>query len=159
MSAADVAVMFDGLRSLRSGDNLLIGASPEAAIGSGWVEYAGPEFTSETDGYVCGFGESAGIFASDDFGAMFMEPGLVRLYIWSPDLITEEGLGLGSPRAHIEEVMGVPDAEQPGHYVPTQTELRYRLDEYGMLFVLEDDAVIEMSVGFWDQLFLVEGCL
>jgi hypothetical protein len=159
MSAADIAVAFDGLHSLRSGDNLLIGNSPESAISTGWVDYAGPEFINESDGYVCGFGGSTDIFGPDDFGAMFMQAGLVRLYIWTPDLITAEGLGLGSPRADIEAVMGAPDDEQAGHYVATQTELRYKIGDKGILFVLDGDAVVEMSVGFWDMLFLVEGCL
>ena len=55
--------------------------------------------------------------------------------------------------------MGAPDDEQVGHYVATNTELRYRSGGLGMLFVLDGGAVIEMSVGLWDEIFLVEGCL
>jgi hypothetical protein len=95
----------------------------------------------------------------DDFWAMFMESGFVRLYISSPDLITAESLGIGSSRAEVEAAMGAPDDEQAGHYVATNTELRYRSDYFGMLFVLDGDLVVEMSVSLWDAIFLVEGCL
>jgi hypothetical protein len=43
--------------------------------------------------------------------------------------------------------------------VATNTELRYRSDYFGMLFVLDGDLVVEMSVSLWDAIFLVEGCL
>jgi hypothetical protein len=64
-----------------------------------------------------------------------------------------------SSRADIEAAMGAPDDEQVGHYVATNTELRYRSGELGMLLVLDGGAVVEMSVGLWDEIFLVEGCL
>jgi len=159
MSAADVAAAPDGLHSLRDGSALWIGDDPDAAIASGWVDYPGPDFTIESEGFLCGFGTSTGIFGPDAFQAMFMEPGIVRIYIWTPDLRTEEGLGVGSTRAEVEGVMGVPDEETPGHYVPTETELYYQFGDVGFLFVVDGDVVIHMSVGLWEALHFVEGCL
>jgi hypothetical protein len=137
--------------------SLLAGLSPEDANASGFIDYPGPVFTEEQDGYECGFGSGTGALA-ETFDVMFLVDGASRFYILSPALRTLDGLGIGSSTSDVEAVFGPPTETGPEEF-GTGTNLFYRSGDHGFVFTTNGGVVEFMSVGFYDALFFVEGCL
>lgn len=154
ISVSSFALVAEGLEGPV---DLLAGMSPDDANASGYISYPGPEFTVEADGYECGFGVGAGAL-TDTFDAMFLEEGLSRFYVTSPNLRTVDGLGLASTQTEVEAVLGPPTETRPEAFGPGQEHF-YRSGDFGFAFTFQDGTVEFLSVGFYDALFFIEGCL
>lgn len=138
-------------------DSLVNGMDPADAVATGLITYPGPEFTVEVEGFTCGFGDGAGPLL-DAFAVQFMDAGAVRYHIGSAALRTADGLGIGSTDAEVRSALGEPTETRPEHF-GTGQELLYRRVGDGYNFTIRDGSVASWSVGFWDELHLVEGCL
>ena len=137
--------------------SLINGMDPADAVATGLVSYSGPDFTVAVEGFTCGFGNGAGPLL-DTFAVQFMDAGAVRCYIGSASLRTVDGLGVGSTEAEVRTVLGAPTEARPENFGPGQ-ELLYRRAGGGYNFTIQGGSVAFWSVGSWDDLHLVEGCL
>jgi hypothetical protein len=134
------------------------GMTADEARDSGYVSYDGPEFTEEEDGYTCGFGEGTGPL-DEAVAIMFLDEEIARFYIASEDLRTAQDLGIGTSLAELLAVMGEPDEIRAEEFGSGQ-EYLYRFGDVGFNFtVSEGGTVSRYSVGDWDALHFVEGCL
>jgi hypothetical protein len=139
--------------------DIAIGADPADLVAAGLMTYGGPDFTPELDGYLCGFGDSAGPYGPDAFAGQMMDRGLVRLYIIDDRIRTPEGIGVGSSEADMLAALGPPFDSYPDVYVETQTNHLYASGDYGLMFKVEGGEIIQANAGFYDALGFAEGCL
>jgi len=133
------------------------GMTADEARDTGYVEYDGPEFTEEEDGYTCGFGEGSGPL-EEAVAIMFLDEEIARFYITSEDLRTAEDLGIGTSLAELLAVLGEPDEIRSEEFGSGQ-EYLYRFGDVGFNFTVNEGAVSHYSAGDWDALHFVEGCL
>ena len=133
------------------------GMTADEARDTGYVRYDGPEFTEEEDGYTCGFGEGSGPL-EEAVAIMFLDEEIARFYVVSEDLRTATDLGVGTSLAELLAVLGEPDEIRAEEFGSGQ-EYLYRFGDVGFNFTVNDGTVSRYSVGDWDALHFVEGCL
>lgn len=154
VTANDFTVDPDGLTGPAT---ISRGMTADEARDTGYVRYDGPEFTDDEGGHTCGFGEGTGPL-DEAVAIMFLDEEIARLYLISEDLRTAEDLGVGSSLAELLAVLGQPDDIRAAEFGSGQ-EYLYRFGNVGYNFTVDEGTVSRYSVGDWDALQLVEGCL
>jgi len=105
----------------------------------------------------CGFAKPAGSYRTGDFGALFLNSRLARLYVQPGSrLRTPQGIGIGSPSSRLSAIPGT-RTEGPEKY-GAGTEVTIMSGGVGYQFNVENGVVREWSVGTKEGLDLTEAC-
>ncbi len=140
---------------------LKVGITPEEASATGLITWGGWSFTVEEDGYQCGGAVAASPpFGEEDFGAIFSSDGLEQLIVKADQFRTRDGLGVGSSRDHVREVLGEPSESAPDEYNPGTSWDFFRYSGTGMGFAFDQGGIArEVAIGTWNGVHLSEGCV
>lgn len=145
---SEVTATPDGLGPLK------MGMTTKQATATGAV---GPFEDPLDSGGQCGHAEPSGSYTAEDFGSLFVDGRLARLYIGAGSRIrTPEGIGTGSASSKLKAVAGT-RTESP-HPYGGGTNVDIMRGNVGYQFTVDQGKVTEWSVGTREGLALPEGC-
>jgi hypothetical protein len=106
----------------------------------------------------CGFAKPAGTYRDSDFGALFLEGKLARLYVAEGSrLRTPQGIASRSPESKLSSVPGT-RYELPHPYQEEAKNVYVMSGDLGYQFTVVGGLVTEWSAGTKDGLDTPEGC-
>jgi hypothetical protein len=133
---------------------LRLGMTADQAQATGAV---GPFEDPLDTGGACGHAVPAGSYRAGDFGALFLDGRLARIYVSDGSrLRTPQGIGVGSASSKLSDVPGT-RSENP-HPYGGGTNVDIMTGAVGYQFTVDQGAVTEWSVGTTEALALPEGC-